>query len=406
VIELSGATALSIWGALGSLIWIIHLIGIARHHRQIVWWHGLADIPPPGVWPRVAVALTARDEAAHIETAVRSVLAQDYPSWRLVAVDDRSNDETGRILDRLAGEDSRLVVIHILELPVGHLGKTHALQTAAESLEGWADWLLFTDADVVFAPGTLRRAVAFAEAEGIDHLVLSPEVPTQHWGERVFLLAFLLLFSLIAPFWKVRRSESRAHVGIGAFNLVRATAFHTVGGFRRLVLSVDDDMQLGRILKAAGYRTGIVLGRGAVSVRWHVGLWGLIRGLEKNFFAAARYSVFLVVMGVGLLLTLFVMPFVGVLVGPPWSRLICVVGLFSLTLLASGGGRQSHIGGHYVALLPLGGLALIVALARSTWITLRRGGVRWRDTFYPLAQLRDHIRRREEWVRELWLSTH
>ena len=100
-----------------------------------------------------------------VEQATRSLLAQDYPELALIAVDDRSTDGTGAILDAIAAEDTRLKVLHIEELPAGWLGKTHALHAAAATSS--ADWLLFTDADVLFVPDTLRRAIALAEA-GVD----------------------------------------------------------------------------------------------------------------------------------------------------------------------------------------------------------------------------------------------
>src|SRR5262249_47556006 len=138
-----------------------------------------------GCWPSVAIIVAARNEAAMVEQATRSLLALDYPDLSVIAVDDRSTDGTGPILDVLATGDSRLQVVHIHELPAGWLGKTHALQSAAETAS--ARWLLFTDADVVFAPDTLLRAIALAERSRIDHLAVVPDVVTESFGERIFL---------------------------------------------------------------------------------------------------------------------------------------------------------------------------------------------------------------------------
>src|SRR5579864_6542541 len=103
---------------------------------------------------------------------------------------------------------------------------------------------------------------------------------------------FGLMFLLYSPVWAVENRALPAHLGIGAFNLVRASVFRAIGGLSRLALSVDDDMRLGQALKFAGYSTRVLLGHGAVSVRWQVGLGGMIRGLEKNFFAGltSRWS--------------------------------------------------------------------------------------------------------------------
>src|SRR5262249_32333062 len=156
--------------------------------RLAVQLQDLPEDPPPGGWPSLAVLLAARNEAGVVVPAVRSLLSQDYPGLEVVAVNDRSTDETGGLLDYLARGDGRLRVVHVQELPPGWLGKTHALQAGAESVT--ADWLLFTDADVVFAPGTLKKALALAVGERLDHLVVGPDVLTETLGERTFLATF------------------------------------------------------------------------------------------------------------------------------------------------------------------------------------------------------------------------
>ncbi|HEU5115079.1 MAG TPA: glycosyltransferase, partial [Isosphaeraceae bacterium] len=185
------STILSALGVLGSLVWIKLFLSAARNRHAI---RKLSDVPanrPDGDWPALAVIFAARDEAGEVEAAARSILKLDYPELRVVAVDDRSQDETGAILDRLAGEDSRLAVVHVTELPPGWLGKTHALQLASEATD--ASWLLFTDADVLFGPQSLRKAIAFAESTKADHLIVPPDIPTEHFGERLFLVMFQLV---------------------------------------------------------------------------------------------------------------------------------------------------------------------------------------------------------------------
>src|SRR5581483_9986381 len=286
----------------------------------------LPAVEPAGGWPSLAVAFAARDEEADVGRAARSMLALDYPNLRVVAVDDRSTDATGAILDALAAEDGRLVVVHVRELPPGWLGKCHALQAAADAVGDGADWLLFTDADVVFAPDALRRAVAFALSERADHVTVAPGIPTEGPGERLFLVMFLSALTVHAAGWRIEDDESRPSMGIGAFTLVRAEVFRAIGGFRRLALSVDDDVQLGRAIKWAGYRSRIILGAEAVRVRWQVGLGGMIRGLEKNFFAAARFRLALALMAIFPFAALGIAPFVGMFVGPWWSRAVSGLG--------------------------------------------------------------------------------
>lgn len=390
-------------GVLASLVWFKTLLTLLRNRRHAVV---LADLPgdePPGGWPVLSVIFAARNEDAHVEAATRSLLCQDYPTLNVIAVDDRSTDATGAILDRLAREENRLQVVHVHELPPGWLGKNHALHAAATATA--SPWILFTDADVVFAPGALRKSVAYAIAERADHVTVVPDVPTEGIGERIFLSMFNLVFLLHSPLRKVIDPRSRAFLGVGAFNLVRAEAYHAIGGMRRLRLSVDDDMRLGQALKWAGYRPRILVGLGAVSVRWHVGALAMIRGLEKNFFAGVNFRLAVVALAVAVLLWLGAGPHVGLLFGPWWTRALCAGGVIAIGAILQVVGRTSRITFPYAALLPLSALMVVTAILRSTWFTLRRGGVTWREHHYPLDDLKAHVRERDEWARELWRST-
>lgn len=394
------AGALSTLGSVVSLFCVCHVVALVRHRKGL---NRLADLPadpPAGGWPRLAVIFAARDEAAGVEAATRSLLAQDYPGLEAIAVDDRSSDGTGAILDALAAGDARLRVEHVRELPAGWLGKNHALHTAAAGVIA-ADWLLLTDADVVFAPGALRRAVAEALRSGAGHVTVIPEVPTEGAGERLFMAMFLLMFSLHAPAWKVEDPRSGAHLGIGAFNLVRSDAYRALGGFDNLRLTVDDDMRLGRALKAAGFRTRVLMGGGTVSVRWQIGLGGMIRGMEKNFFAAAEFRVVQAAAGAIGLLAFGAAAHAGLLVGPWWARAICAAGVAAICTIVAAAGRQCGLAWYYGLTMPVSAVLVVYALARSTWLTLRRGGVRWRNHHYPLAELRAHARSRNAWIRGL-----
>jgi glycosyltransferase involved in cell wall biosynthesis len=390
-------------GALAGVFWMAQLAEAIRFRRRAVWLESVPAHPADGSWPAVTVIFAARNEEAMIERATRSLLDQDYPELSLIAVDDRSSDRTGAILDAIAATDRRLRVVHARDLPGDWLGKTHALHSAAERCS--SPWILFTDADVIFAGEALRRAVAFAEGRGLDHLAVVPEVITESLGERVFLSMFLLMFNAYAPPRKVGDFRSKVSVGVGAFNLVRADCFRAIGGFGHIRLSVDEDMRLGQALKFAGYRGGIALGRSLVSVRWQVGLGGMIRGLEKNFFAGARYRVANVLVAVCALLVIGVAPSAGLFFGPGWCRLLCGMGIVAVGLILALMRRPGGIAPYHALLLPFGALACIVALVRSTVLALHRRGIRWRDHHYPLDQLREHARRRDEWSREVWRST-
>ena len=387
-----------------SLAWIALFVHSAIHRRKAI---RLADLPsdePVGGWPRVAVIVAARDEEAEVGDAVRSLLALDYPGLALVAVDDRSADRTGTILDELAARDGRLRVVHVGELPEGWLGKTNAMRAGADA-EPDATFYLFTDADVIFAPGALRRAIVLAERDRLDHLVVGPQTTTQGVGERLFMALFTLLMMLKAPLGWVGDPRRKTSIGVGAFNLVRASAFRAIGGFGRIALSVDDDMRLGQALKYAGYRNALVLGDRDVSLRWQVGLGGMVRGLEKNFFAALDFRPGVAVYCALIAFVLAAGPIAGLFVGPTWCRVVCGLGVAVTAFLLGVSSGSSGVGAHYAVTLPLAGLVIAYALLRSTALTLRRGGVSWRGTLYPLARLEAHTRLRNHWLNEIWHST-
>ncbi len=340
---------------------------------------------------RVSVIVAARDEAEHIGAAMRTLLALDYPSdggnYEVIAVDDRSTDGTGAILDALAAADPRLKVLHVTTLPPGWLGKNHALHLAAGRARG--EWLLFTDADCSFAPDLLRRAIGHAERAALDHLVLGPTPVGGSPLMRVMLAFFSLSFALSTRPWHASDPARAEHIGIGAFNLVRARVFAAIGGFGLIRLRPDDDIKLGKLIKQTGHRQAFAEGNGLITVPWYATARGMIKGLEKNAFPYLDYSVPLTVGAILLTLLLAVLP---------WLLLPLVNGLafgFALStvllctlLCAAAAARTLQLPAWYGLSFPLGALLMAVAIANSMWRILRDGGVRWRGTLYPLADLK------------------
>lgn len=348
------------------------------------------DLAPPSEWPRLSVIVPARDEGEKIESAMRSLLALDYPNLEIIAVDDRSRDQTRAVLDQLAGEDPRLTVIHVVELPAGWLGKCNALHIAARQAGG--ELLLFTDGDVVFAPQTLRLAVTYLLHRRLGHLCLNPQlVPGGYWENALVACFGLLFFTAFKP-WLIPTRWPGAYCGIGAFNLVRHDTYWAIGGHERIRLDVLDDVNLGKLIKRGGHRQQLLLGDDLIRVRWQSSLWGVVRGLEKNSFAAVHYSVAKLIGVTLLFLIVFFGPYVGAGIGIAiWhdSRLIPYL-LTVILLHASYINLAIRIGGGMVIgpALPATFLMFIFLMWRSAVVTLRQGGVRWRDTFYPLAELR------------------
>src|SRR5574337_712644 len=198
-----------ILGAILGAVWLQRLLETALGLPQ------LPDISEPrwqpasgSAAPKVSIIVPARNEEEHVEVAVSSLLALDYPDYEVIAVNDRSSDRTGEILDRLAAASrGRLRVLHVTELPAGWLGKHHAMGLAAQQAAG--DWLLFTDADITFRSDALRRALFYAGECHCDHLVVFPTVHMHSVGERMMIGFFQILFLFGHRPWKVADPKAR-----------------------------------------------------------------------------------------------------------------------------------------------------------------------------------------------------
>ena len=336
--------------------------------------------------PRVSLVFAARDEEKTLPAALGTLIALDYPHLEIIAVNDRSEDATPRILDAFASTHDRLKVVHIKELPAGWLGKPHAMQRAYEASTG--EWLLFTDADVSFHPETLRRCATLNRALNLDHLVLFIGMQMIGFWEKVLISFFGMSFNLAIQPHQVRNPHSRAYVGVGAFQMVKRSVYESCGMHKRLALEVIDDVKLGKIIKLGRFRSAVAIARDAVSVRWHTGFRNLVRGVEKNFFAGAEYRIAQVSVQTLALLVFNVAPALGIFSAHGWARLFAAVAfLVSIGFLA-GVDMVMGISPLYALTLPLAAVVFTYMLLRSTVITLRQGGIYWRGTFYPLEDLR------------------
>jgi glycosyltransferase involved in cell wall biosynthesis len=341
------------------------------------------DGPNP---PAVSLVVPARNEARNIETAMRSLLAQRWPALEVVAVDDRSEDATGAILDRMSAADPRLTVVHVDALPPGWLGKNHALHLGAAQARG--AWILFADADVVMHPELLSRMVRYATDRGYDHVALGPEMRMPGFLLEAFSTGFVLSFHGFMRPWKARDPRSASFIGIGAFNLVRADVYRRAGGHEPIRLRPDDDIKLGKLLKRSGARQDLVEGTGMASVEWYHSLRELLHGLEKNAFAGLEYRVLFAVPAVLFHLTLGLAPLAGMVLlrGPPQLLSAAMVGwaLFLYGHIAGRIGTRRST----ALLYPVFVVMFNWIVLRTMVVNLRDGGIRWRGTFYPLAELR------------------
>jgi glycosyltransferase involved in cell wall biosynthesis len=369
-----------------TLLWLFKVIaaarGLPRIPNLLLSQH---DSSPQGE-PSLTVIVPARDEAADIAATLESLLTQDYPNLQIIAVNDRSTDRTGEIITTLAAQHpAKLRAIHVTELPAEWLGKTHAMALAARQAP--TDYLLFTDADVLFRPDTLRRTLAYAVAAQADHLVTVPTTTIKRWDEAA-LLSFFQLFGLWAarPWLIADPKAQRDAIGIGAFNLLHREAYLQIGGFESLRMEIVEDIALGRRIKRAGLVQRIAFGNGLVSVHWAAGLNGLVDVMTKNIFSAFGFHVWLLLLGCLWLIVLCVAPAVGVFYAP--TRIPAVLTLVAVAYGYHLFSRTSGLSTWNALFFPLSALVFIFTLLRSMLTTLKQGGVRWRGTFYSLAELR------------------
>lgn len=384
-------TAVWVLGALLAMVWLSRVLDAALGMPQVPdllqpAWDRPAE---PGSAPWVSIIVPARNEAESIERCLRSLLALEYPDYEIQAVDDRSTDATGEIMDRVAAsqpQPARLKVVHVRELPPGWLGKTHAMWTAAGQASG--EWLLFTDGDIFFRPDTLRRVMACVLQKQIDHMVLLPTMEVSTPGESMMIGFFQVMFTFGHRPWKVSDPRTKDHLGAGAFNLVRRSVYEAVGGYQRLRLAVVDDMKLGQMVKESGYRQSVAFGRDLIRLHWAPGALGVVDNLTKNAFAVMNFNLAKTLGAAFLMLVLNLGPWLGLALASAWGRLGYGLAVLAIALLYLGMSWYSSISALYFVTNPVGALMFAYILGRSAFLTLVRGGVLWRGTLYSLEELR------------------
>ena len=371
-----------------AFFWVTYGLRVAYGAIRLPW---VKDFPPApdAECPRISILFAARDEEEKMPGALATLMEIDYPELEVVAVDDRSRDATGRILDEFAAAHPRLRVVHVERLPDGWLGKPHGLQRAYEASSG--EWLLFTDADVRFKPDVLRRVVSLVKTRQLDHLALLGEVEMVGFWETALITFFGLGFHLATNPSQVSNPRSSRYIGVGAFQMVRRSAYEASGTHKRLAMEVVDDMKLGKIVKEAGFRSGCAVAEDFVTVRWHAGLGNLVRGVTKNFFAGAGYDLRIVAAQLAGLVMMNILPFAGVLLGHGWIRALSAIAVVIALSFHVGVAWVMRVSPLYALTQPLGAALFFYMLLLSTVVTLWQGGIVWRDTFYPLEELKKGV---------------
>jgi glycosyltransferase involved in cell wall biosynthesis len=356
---------------------------------------GLAPLPADED-PHLTVVVPACNEEESIDATLRSLLASTGLQLQIVAVNDRSTDRTGELMDEVAALAARasglhrLIVIHNRELPEGWLGKPHALALGVE--RATARWLLFTDGDVVFHPQALELGLRHALDRQADHQVLAPTLLLKTTGEAAVLAAMSVLAQWTIRLWRVEDPRARDFIGVGGFNLVRREVLERVGGFAALRMEVVDDLRLGWLVKRAGYRQRVALGPELARIRWLKGALGVVGLAEKNGFAVYRYRVGLTLLVCLGLTVQVVWPLIAIAAGG-WALAAGLLMYLSIALACYANRHATQVSPWLAVFFAPAAAIVLFALLRSMILTLVRNGVDWRGTRYPLDELRRHAGR-------------
>lgn len=375
---------LLVWLFLGValLYWLTYAVSVTLNARLMPALRDLSP-PEPPAYPRLSLIVPACNEADTIERALASKLAQDYPNLEVILINDRSTDATGAVMERMAQGDPRIRVLHIGELPPGWLGKVHAHHQGVQAATG--EWLLFSDADVEFAPGTLRRAVAYALGRGLEHLAVIPHLRPRAFWLDVAVALFSRVPVVSMPYWAVEDPKSKTSAGMGAFNLVSRAALERTPGFEWLRLEVGDDVGLGLMLKRSGARQSLVHGRGTVGVLWYQTFGQMLRGTEKVWLASVgNYSPPAIYAFAAVFALLELSPFIALGLNFWLGAVLLLLGFYT-AVAASRFNQQALLP---ALLWPVGSLILAFSAVRAAAVAQRQGGLVWRGTLYRLEELR------------------
>lgn len=368
-----------------AVAWCLRTRALMAHIAEVpdlsrVQWD-LCPVRAPGLM----VILAAKDEAEGIRPAMETLLAQEYPWMSIIAVDDRSEDRTGYVLEELAEQHpGKLDVVHLAETVEGWTGKTFALEAGLQRSQ--SEYVLFTEADVWISPSLLRRALAYAQICQADHLVIAPTPVLQTWGERAVAGLLQVLALWVSRPWRIADPQARWDVcSSPACSLYRRDALEELGGLGPQRMAVADALTLSRRIRAAGMKQQLVYAPGLVLTHSAPGAWGLIRGLKRRAFALADFRVLLLFAAIFGLLAVFFLPLLGLAWWPTLLPSLLALGCLAVSfrILAEINGIPARFGWLY----PLGLFAIVWAMLSSMLLIWWRRGVLWRGTLYPLREL-------------------
>jgi hopene-associated glycosyltransferase HpnB len=373
---------------LSLLIWLYLLLGRSG------FWRARPQLeherpPAPRVWPAVIAVVPARNEAETVETALRSLLGQDYPGrFTIILVDDHSQDDTRLIAEQLAvGAAGRLEVLAAPALPRGWSGKLWAVANGvhhAEELAPRTPYLLLTDADIAHAPDNLARLMAMAQAERLDLVSVMVRLRCTNFWERLLIPPFVFFFQKLYPFPAVNDPGSPVAAAAGGCILVRRRALRAAGGIEAIHGELIDDVALARLIagRPGGGRIWLGLGEATRSLRRCTRLADVWNTVARTADTQLKHSPLLLICTlVGMLIAYLAPPLallVGLLADDSWLLGLGLLATAAMAVAYLPTLRFYGLGGGRFLTLPLAAI-LFTAMTIDSAIRHRRGaGAVWK----------------------------
>lgn len=345
----------------------------------------LPSAPNSFKFPKISYIIPSCNEEDTIGPALDSLLATDYPNIEIIVVNDRSADRTGEVIEERAKDDSRIKVLNIEVLPEGWLGKVHALHQGTQLAQG--DYLAFVDADIHLKPGIQRKIMVHLVQNGLDSLSVVANIKASSSLLQNSMSLVLTLLMVHCDVKKIRHPKLKNGIALGAYCIVSRAFFEKTPGFKDIRLHVLDDLSLGQMLKKCGGKLDLIRSLdNDVRVEWYPNVPALVRGFEKNLFATFDYSVLKTSLSIFAHISSLIVILIGISLGHVPSLIAAAIYIGCVAFFA----RANKFSFLSLIWTPITRILLMFVLFRSSWLTLKNKGIRWRGTYYPLKELRQH----------------
>ncbi len=351
-------------------------------------------VPKIDNYPSVSVILTWCNEEEIIGRTIHKLLETEYPSLEIIAINDRSTDSTGNIIEGIAEEYEKLNPVTIKNLPDGRLWKLHALHKWVQQAQ-W-EWIIFTDADVSFEKHTIKKIITYAIENDFDHIAVLPEIITSSLALKIMVQWFWSLFLQWTALFKEEKSNESV-IWIWWCNVVRRSTFDKTPWFEWLKMEVADDVWLAYMLKKVWAKSTLLFSKIDISLSRYSSIKEMIHWLEKNLFGTMTQYSYSKLIWISLMFLWYVLiPWITLLYS--WSSLFFIFRLLihvGTTYLASNNLDQSF---SVLFFTPIGLLMICYALLNSAYKTRKNNWIIWRGTLYSINELRLWQRVKLSWI--------